>query len=155
MKRLIGLMMIAVAGCAAPRGAKPVATAAPPPALDRCADHLQDICGIILEYYVDNRQLPATLEQLQAIAVQENEPSDLFVCPVSKLRYIYNPDGIALPGFNPPARLVMCDAAAVHDGHRWGIAISTPMGGHPLICRVVMPPDNMVLSPPSETGPGK
>ena len=134
---------------------KPVSAGAPSPARDRCADHLQDICGIILEYYVDNwEQLPATVEQLQTIAVQENEPSDLFICPVSKLAILTILTGSALPGFNPPARLVMCDAAAVHGGHRWGIAI-TRRWRTPLICRVVMPPDNMVLSPPSEAGPGK
>jgi hypothetical protein len=148
MKRFLPLLLVMILGCAAPRVAKPP-VASLSPTLDRCADHLQEICGIILEYYVDNHQLPATLEQLQTIGLQQNEPADLFVCPVSKLRYVYNPAGAILSNLNPPARLVMYDAQPVHSGHRWGIVITTPMGGHPLVCRVVIVPNGIALTSPS------
>jgi hypothetical protein len=151
MKRLFPLLLIGILGCVAPPAAKPTPTHSP--TLDRCADHLQEICGIILEYYVDHRQLPATMEQLQVIAAQQNEPTDLFICPVSKLRYIYNPDGVVLPSLDPPARLVMYDAEPVHGGYRRGIAISAPVGGRPLVCRVIMVPNGIALTPPA-TPPG-
>jgi hypothetical protein len=151
MKRFLPLLLIGIIGCAAPPPPKPAPVLSP--TLDRCADHLQEICGIILEYYVNTHQLPATLEQLQAIGAQQNEPPDLFICPLSRLRYIYNTDGAVLPALNPPAHLVMYDAEPVHNGHRWGIAISNPVGGRPLICRVVIVPNGIALTPPT-TQPG-
>ncbi|HWB53503.1 MAG TPA: hypothetical protein VG722_04895 [Tepidisphaeraceae bacterium] len=135
-------------GCSAPRSSAPPGNIATPPsaAIDRCADHLQEICGVMLEYYVDHRQLPGTLEQLQSLAAQDGQPADLFACPISKLRYVYNADGIPLPGADPPARVVLYDAEPVHDARRWGLAISNPVGGHPLICRVVLLPKGLIAA---------
>jgi hypothetical protein len=145
MKRLNAVLMIVAIGCAASHSSMPARNAVPPSGMfDRCADRLQEICGVMLEYYVDHRELPGTLEQLQAMAAQEKEPDNLFVCPVSKLRYVYDRQGIPLPGITPPARVVLYDAEAVHEGHRWGVAITEPVGGHPLICRVVMLPKGLV-----------
>lgn len=119
--------------------------------LDRCADRLQEICGEMLEYYAIHRQLPATIEELQALAAQDGEPAYLFVCPVSHQRYIYNPEGIALPGMSPPARVVLYDAEPVHEGHRWGVAVSIPVGNHPLIAKVVRLPDGLIETATSNT----
>jgi hypothetical protein len=144
MKRLACLLVLAVLGCAAQ---KPRVAEAPKAAVfDPCADRLQEICGIILQYYVDNHQLPADMEQLQAIAIQQHEPGNLFVCPVSHLRYVYNASGIPLYSVDPPAKLVMYDAQPVHNGRRWGIAITPAMSGRPVICRVVSVPGNMNLA---------
>lgn len=138
---LVGLSLV---GCSSTQKRRPAGGIFP--TIDQCADHLQEICGLILQYYVDNRHLPATMEELQALAVSQAEPADLFVCPVSHVRYIYNPTGVPMSTLNPPARLIMYDAEPVHHGHRWGITVSPPMSGHPLICRVVVVPNNLNLN---------
>jgi len=83
---------------------------------DPCATRLQDIEGAIMDYYVDNRQLPAHLEDLRKMRGYSNLE---FTCPVSNLPYIYNPIGIITADHQP--RMICYDATPVHYGRRWVI----------------------------------
>ena len=87
---------------------------------DPCAMRLHDISGAILFYYAIHHQLPPTLDDLRALS-DYDQPE--YICPESKLPYIYNPTG--LPTANQPgAKIVMYDASPAHAGMRWAISIT-------------------------------
>ena len=147
--------MAALAGCAATADKKaPTLDNAlgkvadePISATDACASRMHDIAGAILLYYLDHRKLPANLDELQSMPGLD-EPL-AFTCPVSKLPYIYNPDGIMLPEKN--ARVILYDAAPSHSGYRWAIRIDEPQQDQPLVARVVALPESFfLLRPPAQ-----
>lgn len=105
------------------------------PALQPCPSRLHDIAGSILLYCATHGKLPpdfATLKQAGAASAPPLE------CPDSGAAYIYNPDGLEIPG--QAGRIVLYDAKAVHDGRRWGLAVIEPDGSAPLDIRVVRLP---------------
>ncbi|MCE5327727.1 MAG: hypothetical protein LLG01_15080 [Planctomycetaceae bacterium] len=132
------LAAAAVAGCTWP-GPSPQA-AAPAvvvPQNDPCAEMLHDLCGDLLAYYAAHGQLPPTLAALT------KGPSEIpLACPISRRAYIYDRQGIAVQGW--PGRLILYDAAAVHDGRRWGIMAEPPQEGKPMFIRVVPVPEKAV-----------
>lgn len=101
---------------------------------DACADRLHEVCGELLLYYFDHRELPATAEELHSTTP--------LVCPVCNKPYTYNAAGLFLPGW--PGRLVMYDSTPCHGGARWGILAEPPQSGKPLVVRVILPPEAMV-----------
>ena len=107
-------------------------------AVDPCADRLHDISGHLLTYYGLHKRLPETIDDLPTEADQSEAPP--MVCPVSGEPYIYDPEGLEIPG--QPGRLVLYDAAAAHSGMRWGIVIIEPKGRGPLTCQVVRLPES-------------
>ena len=128
---------------------------APISATDPCATRLHDLCGPLLFYYAVNRQLPATLDELQALATPDPLPPRQ--CPVSRRPYVYVPEGIAWGdrgGF-----IVLHDAEPSHSGHRWAVVVEEPKRMQdPLITRVVAVAEPLFLgrpAPPREAAEGQ
>lgn len=138
--RRIGLAVLVaalVAGCQPP---PPAAPAPGRPAIatanDACAEQLQELSGQLLEYYAIHRELPPQLEDLTKLGAGPSLP---LACPLSRRPYIYNPDGLAVPGW--PGRLIVYDPLPSHEGSRWAIQADKPQPGKPLFLRVVRPPN--------------
>jgi hypothetical protein len=125
-------------GCAASTKPAPIARLgeqnnAPITSADACATRLQDISGDLLLYYAINHHLPQTLDELSDLPDIGQVPP--LVCPVSHQPYIYDRVGIPLPGQD--SRIVLYDATPAHSGYRWGITVSTPQAGKPLVMKVI------------------
>lgn len=112
---------------------------APQAAIDPCSARLQDIGGTILMYYALNKHLPLTLTDAASLG-DIDTPADLS-CPVSKLPYIYNPQGLAIPGTN--RRIIVYDATPVHDGARRCLIMTPPVRGRAVTCDVQSFPENV------------
>ena len=108
---------------------------------DPCAERLHDICGHLLLYYSLNRRLPDDLADLKSTDSGQLPP---LVCPVSGRPYIYNPDGLPVPG--RPGSLVLYDASPSHSGMRWGVLAGVAAESQPLAARVVLLPETPVFS---------
>jgi len=126
----------------------------PDSATDPCAARLHDICGGLLLYYLTHKRLPANLDQMQSMP--ELDAPLTFTCPLSKLPYIYNPNGIMLAEKNQ--RIVMYDASPAHAGphgvYRWAIRIDDPVPGQPLVAQVIALPESFfLLRPPERVSP--
>jgi hypothetical protein len=94
---------------------------APKDLVDPCSVRLEDIEGAMILYYVQHQRLPDSLEELRAAADITVELN--FTCPESGKPYIYNPNGLAVPGGNG-MRLVLYDATPAHNGYRWAVMAS-------------------------------
>jgi hypothetical protein len=100
--------------------------------LDPCAERLHALCGPLLFYYVQNRQLPPTLQDLEG----GPEPIPPLICPDSHKPYVYllkNP----IPIDNPRGHILLHDAVAAHDGVRWTIVVSPGANPTELIAKAV------------------
>ena len=86
-----------LAGCQSSQPARSVAAPANASAVDsyKCAENLHNICGYMLEYYVVNRRLPATLEELRPFV--DPDRTLQIICPVSAKPYQYIPAGVHSP----------------------------------------------------------
>ncbi len=100
---------------------------------DPCAMRLHDICGALLLYYFQNAELPERLDDLTALPGIDG-PLE-FTCPGSKLPYIYEPGGIAIP--ERKSFVILYDPAPSHSGMRWAILIEQPVPGEPLVTKVI------------------
>jgi hypothetical protein len=132
------LVLVMAAGCAP----QPPAPASRPAGLledDPCAERLHDLAGQLLMFYVQHHKLPRELSQLGPDA-----PKPL--CPVCGDPYVYNPQGLAVPGSS--ARAILWDALPCHSGVRWGIVMETPSPGHPLKIDVIRLPAEPVPQSP-------
>jgi hypothetical protein len=147
---LLMAAMLAAGGCAAPRwdgSSTPGATSKPATGTshtagdaaltdtDPCATRLHELCGPLLLYYSIHHALPEALDELSSVGGGFDVANEL-TCPVSKKPYVYNRSGLPAP--NNMGRLVIYDAAPVHNGFRWAIAIIEPQAREPLITRVVV-----------------
>ena len=134
------LLMIEVAGCAAKSSSSsPASSKSKVTRLnsntDPCAMRMHDICAPLLLYFGRYQQLPEHIDELaQVPGVEVPE----LVCPVSKQKYIYNPNGPTGP--NPGTRIILYDATPAHAGHRWGIEVREPTPGQALVAKVVVMP---------------
>ena len=108
---------------------------------DPCADRLHDLCGQLLLYFSATGEMPATLDDLNRMDSQTLPP---LVCPISGKPYLYNKDGLRVPG--RAGLLVLYDAEPVHSGMRWGIMVEAGGAGQPLSGRVVLLPESSVFS---------
>jgi len=87
--------------------------------LDECAERLHALCGPLLFYYLQNRRLPPTLQDLQ----DGPEPIPPLVCPDTHKPYVYllqHP----IPIDNPSGYILIHDAVADREGTRWAIVVS-------------------------------
>jgi hypothetical protein len=117
------------------------ATREPAAAIDPCAGRLHDACEPLLLYCAANGRLPETLEELKRIGSGSLPP---LVCPISNKPYIYNREGLRVPG--RAGRLVLYDAEPVHSGMRWGILAEATAEGKPLSARVIPVAEKPVFS---------
>jgi len=126
------LVAMVAAGCrsVAPPVRRPDAVS------DPCADRLHDLCGRLLLYFSAQRELPPTLDDLDRLDSQTPPPR---VCPISGKPYLYNKDGLHVPG--RAGRLVLYDAEPVHSGMRWGIMVEPGGEDQPLTGRVLLVPE--------------
>ncbi|HZZ41380.1 MAG TPA: hypothetical protein VFE58_00445 [Tepidisphaeraceae bacterium] len=142
-----------VGGCAPSQRAVQAPQKATSMALDPCADQLQDIAGLLLEYYVGYHKLPGTIEELKALAPGDGK---LFVCPTSGEPYVYNPAGLRVAGSAVDiGKIVLYDATPVHHGMRWGIAVKERGGGQPIVTRVIAMPGGGATTRKVEAAPWK
>ncbi|HTL29609.1 MAG TPA: hypothetical protein VL282_10315 [Tepidisphaeraceae bacterium] len=148
-----GFAMLALLGCGAnqkkstspPAPSHPSSTAQPSAQItntDPCAMRLHDICGPLLLFYGTHRRIPSNLQELK------DEFSDLpeLVCPVSKLPYVYDPEGKV--GTDPRTRIILYDAKPVHSGIRWGIGLVEAEPGAAPVAKVVAVPNQTIPMTP-------
>ncbi len=105
-----------------------------PSVIDPCADQLHSLAGPILMHYVLHRRLPASLDEIAAIAGPD--PAIGFTCPVSKGTYVYDPAGFELR--DRPGRVVLYDPRPVHNSGRWAITVQEQGRGQALITDVIL-----------------
>jgi len=126
--------VLLASGCSGPAGPYRPEGAA----VDPCAEKLHDISGRLLLYFAEKQQLPAALDDLPG-----GSGVSAAVCPVSGGAYVYDREGLRLPGRS--GRLIVYDAAPVHGGMRWGVVIGPEGGkGRPLVARVILIPESVV-----------
>jgi len=103
---------------------------------DPCGDRLQDLCGQLLRYYSEHRELPQSLADLGKVGKEQPCPT---VCPVSGKSYVYDRSGLQVPG--QPGQLIVYDPEPSHSGMRKGILLETPRPGKPLLACVKSVPE--------------
>jgi len=118
------------------------------PALDPCASRLHDIAGSLLLYYAAHESLPADLSAVKQAGGEACPPLD---CPVSGKPYLYSPMGLEIPGL--PGRVVLYDAAACHEGNKWGLVVNQMGPGKPLQVQVLLLPAGAIPASPAPSGP--
>jgi hypothetical protein len=118
------------------------------PALDPCASRLHDIAGSLLLYYAAHESLPADLSAVKQAGGEACPPLD---CPVSGKPYLYSPMGLEIPGL--PGRVVLYDAAACHEGNKWGLVVNQMGPGKPLQAQVLLLPAGAIPASPAPSGP--
>jgi len=134
-------------------GPTPIDREAAGEAIDECATRLQDISGQILLYYLKNRRMPASLEELHTMP--GGDPKLPLSCPVSNQPYAYDPVGY--PVADKPHRLVAFDTVPVHRGGRWGLLMAEPEEGKALSMWVARLNEDVfkALVPPGGARPQK
>jgi len=99
---------------------------------DPCPEPLQDLAGALLNFMSQYNRLPPTLEDLPPL--KPSTPLAL-TCPLSKQKYIYNPDGIKFP---QGRWAVVYDAAPSHSNYRWAIVFAeAKQAGHAPVPTVI------------------
>jgi hypothetical protein len=88
--------------------------------LDECAERLHSLCGPLLFYYLQNRRLPPTLQELPS---DGPEPLPPLYCPESHKPYVYALKN-AIPIDNPKGYIIVHDPVPAHDGVRWCVVVS-------------------------------
>jgi hypothetical protein len=126
----------------APIAVTPLPTNRPPTAdeavaSDPCSTRLHDIEGALLMYYLVNKQLPATLDQIKPFADAGTEL--VLTCPVSNKPYVYSAEGLLAAGYDK--RIIVWDPAPVHKGSRWCIVMQRPHPGEALVAEVIQVPE--------------
>jgi hypothetical protein len=86
-----------------------------PSVTDPCAMRLQDISGVLLQYFALNKRLPARLDELAPLA--DAGEALQFVCPASGKPYASDPQGLVLEGREK--KIIIYDPTPAHRGSRW------------------------------------
>ena len=94
---------------------------------DPCAVQLQNVEGVLLQYFALNHQLPPTLQDLIPLA-DADQPLSL-VCPETHQPYAYLPAGLSAA--NQAKRIIVYDAAPHRSGTRWCILMPPLTHAHP------------------------
>ena len=125
----LAMVLALAAGCTLPMP-PPQRPASRPagPESDPCAERLHEVAGQLLMFYVEHRQLPDALAQL-------NLPEAQLSCPVCKRPYVYDPQGVLLS--NLSVRAVLWDPQPCHSGVRWAVVMDEPKPGKPLSLNVI------------------
>jgi len=139
----MALLACGVAGAmtAAGCGMSASSTGKPGAVIDPCAERLHDICGQLLLYCASKNALPKALSELQGTSTGKLPP---LVCPTSGKPYVYNPEGIKVPGL--PGRVVLYDPTPAHSAMRWAVVADDAAMGQPLALHVLLLPENTVFS---------
>jgi len=129
----LALAAAVLAGCqtAAPVVRKPSVV------IDPCAERLHDVCGRLLLYHAAHKALPESLADLQG---PDDQPPTPMTCPASGEPYVYNREGLLIPG--RPGRLVLYDPLPHASGMRWGVFAEIADGNQPLAARVILLPES-------------
>jgi hypothetical protein len=79
---------------------------------DPCVERMHNLCGAMLAFYLINKDLPASLDDLKTVAEFGGplEPS----CPASGQPFVYEPAG--LHSVNGRKYIVLYDATPAHKG---------------------------------------
>jgi hypothetical protein len=109
--------------------------------LDPRAERLHDVSGHLLLFHFMNGRLPRTLDELAALDAGK---APALVCPDSGKPYVYEANGLQIPGQS--GRLMLYEPTASRPGMRWGVLVGDPEPGKPLIVRVVLLPENAILA---------
>ncbi len=110
--------------------------------IDPCAERLHDLCGQLLLYHSLHGRFPQSLEELPAGEGKQSTQPAPPVCPVSRLAYVYAPEGLRLPGRS--GLLLVYDAQASHSGMRWGIMTAAADAAKgPAVLKVVLLPEEL------------
>ena len=112
-------------------------------AWDDCAGQLDELCGQLLAYWSQKRQLPKTLEELAAFPGPH--PNVPLACPESKKPYVYTPDSFRAAGAY--GRIILHDPEPSHRGQRWVVAVREGQGGQ-LQAEPVRVPESIFALPP-------
>jgi hypothetical protein len=104
---------------------------------DGCDARLQDIGGLFLMYSLMNHRLPESLDELRTLP-GASDVGD-FTCPVSKVPYIYDRNGIPVP--SGAGRIILYDAAPSHGGQRLCLSLSETGPGGALVTKVIALPE--------------
>jgi hypothetical protein len=107
-------------------------------AVNPSAVQLQNIEGLLLEYYLIHRTLPWQFGDLASLA-DIDDPLNT-ICPTSGQQYIYVRGGIPLPGQDK--RIVVFEPTPSKDGKRWCILMSTPMPRQAMWMDVLQVPES-------------
>jgi len=133
------------AGCQTEEGSVP-AVRRPSVKIDPCAERLHDLCGqLLLQHSLDGK-FPQSLDQLPGIGGRD---AAQLTCPVSRLPYVYAPDGLRIAGRS--GLLLVYDATPCHSGMRWGILVDGLEAGKAATMRVVLLPEESLT--PAAKGP--
>jgi hypothetical protein len=127
---------------------KPQPKTALDPALDPCASRLHDIAGSLLLYYAAHESLPPDLSGVKQAGGAACPPLE---CPISGKPYLYSPMGLEISGL--PGRVVLYDAAACHEGNKWGLVVNQMGPGKPLQAQVLLLPAGAIPASPAPSGP--
>jgi hypothetical protein len=130
-----------LAGCQFQR-VKPEPKGTLDPALDPCASRLHDIAGTLLFYYAAHESLPPDLSGVKQAGGEACPPLQ---CPVSGKPYLYSPMGLEIPGL--PGLVVLYDAAACHEGNKWGLVVNQMGSGKSLQVQVLLLPASAIPAP--------
>ncbi len=100
---------------------------------DPCAARLHDVEGLLLQYYMINKRLPGTLDELKPLATI-GQPTD-FTCPNSKKPFVYLPQS---PQMLSVDRVVVYAPEASADGKFRAIVMGIPRGNQAVAAAVVI-----------------
>jgi hypothetical protein len=107
---------------------------------DPCADRLGELCEGLLLYYSGHGELP---ESLTGLAQTASRPAVPPTCPTSGKPYVYNPDGLEMPGRSE--RLIVYDPEPSHAGTRRAVMAVPARPGNPLVLTVIRVPEAAVV----------
>ena len=132
------MLIILVVGCKSSTTTTPAAQSQQPnrpgqalSPFDPCPERLQDLAGAMLNFLAQYNRLPPTLEDLPPL--KPGMPL-LLTCPLSNVKYIYNPNGIKIRS----GWAVVYDAAPSHSNYRWVIVFAEPkQQGHAPVPTVI------------------
>jgi hypothetical protein len=104
---------------------------------DPCAIRLGQIVECIMQYYLLNKQMPLTLDDLKPLA----DPGSTLqlVCTASGLPYQYYPSGLMSAGRSK--RIIVYDPTPAHHGSRWCIMMPYTAPGAPMSLFVTLVPE--------------
>jgi hypothetical protein len=95
---------------------------------DPAAVRLQDIEGLLLEFYALNRRLPTSLEEARSLA-DADAPADLFVSPDTHTPFTYTAAGLG--SASNSKRIILYESVSHAGGQRWCILMPPPAAASP------------------------
>jgi hypothetical protein len=94
---------------------------------DATAVRLQDVEGVLLQFYALYRRMPNSLDEARPLA-DADAPADLFFSPVTHAPFAYTAAGLG-SGKNPK-RIILYESVPQPGGQRWCILMPPPSASH-------------------------